>query len=83
MIYHNQNDETLVLLTLAGKKEAYESLVVRYQQVVIKEAVFIGQSLFDEHRDPRRVAAAYGLSKLGLVANRAMCDVVVGKRLFA
>lgn len=41
MIYHNQNDETLVLLTLAGKKEAYESLVVRYQQAAIKEAVFI------------------------------------------
>ena len=36
--YQNENDETLVMLTLAGEQSAYEVLVVRYQRAVVASA---------------------------------------------
>lgn len=38
MLYYDQNDETLVMLTLAGEQRAYEALVVRYERAVIAAA---------------------------------------------
>ena len=38
MIHGNHNDETLVMLTLAGDQNAYEALVLRYQNAVIAAA---------------------------------------------
>lgn len=38
MIYSSQSDETLVLLTLAGEQQAYEVLVLRYEQSLIAAA---------------------------------------------
>lgn len=38
MVYMHQDDETLVMLTLAGEQRAYEVLVVRYQKNVIAAA---------------------------------------------
>ncbi|MCH5183984.1 MAG: sigma-70 family RNA polymerase sigma factor [Oscillospiraceae bacterium] len=38
MPYSDQNDETLVLLTLAGEQRAYEVLVARYEKAVIAAA---------------------------------------------
>lgn len=32
MLYMNENDETLVMLTLAGEQRAYEVLVVRHHK---------------------------------------------------
>lgn len=34
MFYQNEEDETLVMLTLAGEQRAYEALVIRYQKMV-------------------------------------------------
>ncbi len=41
MIYHNQKDETLVMLTLAGEKKAYEALVERHEKAVLSKATSI------------------------------------------
>ncbi len=38
MLYRDENDETLVMMTLAGEEKAYEALVVRYQKTVIASA---------------------------------------------
>lgn len=38
MLYSDQNDETLVMLTLAGEQRAYEVLVVRHENAVIAAA---------------------------------------------
>ena len=38
MLYQDQNDETLVMLTLAGEQRAYEVLVARYEKAVIAAA---------------------------------------------
>lgn len=38
MLYSEQNDETLVMLTLAGEQNAYEILVARYEKAVISAA---------------------------------------------
>ena len=38
MIYANQNDETLVSVSLTGNENAYEALVIRYQKAVIGAA---------------------------------------------
>ena len=38
MVYRDQNDETLVMLTLAGEQRAYEVLVARYENAVIAAA---------------------------------------------
>lgn len=38
MLYQDQNDETLVMLTLAGEQRAYEVLVLRYEKAVIAAA---------------------------------------------
>ena len=38
MIYSEQTDEILVGLTLAGKQDAYEALVLRYQKAVLASA---------------------------------------------
>lgn len=46
MNYKNQNDETLVLLTLAGEKEAFEALVVRHQNAVIAAAASVTHNHF-------------------------------------
>ena len=46
MQYHNQNDETLVMLTLAGEQNAYGILVERYQKAVISAAASITHSRF-------------------------------------
>ena len=46
MNYRNQNDETLVLLTLAGEKEAFEALVVRHQNAVIAAAASVTHNHF-------------------------------------
>ncbi len=44
--YQNQNDETLVMLTLAGEQRAYEVLVVRYQRAVISAALSVTKTQF-------------------------------------
>ncbi|PWM27218.1 MAG: hypothetical protein DBX36_03170 [Oscillospiraceae bacterium] len=41
MFYYNVNDETLVMLTLAGDQGAFEALIVRYQNAVIASAVSV------------------------------------------
>lgn len=46
MLYQNQNDETLVMLTLAGEQSAYEVLVLRYQNAVISAASAITRNRF-------------------------------------
>ena len=46
MLYHDQNDETLVMLTLAGEQRAYEVLVLRYQNAVISAAASVTHSRF-------------------------------------
>ncbi len=46
MLYQNQNDETLVMLTLAGEQRAYEVLVVRYQNAVKASAASITKNSF-------------------------------------
>lgn len=40
-MYQNQNDETLVMLTLAGEQSAYEVLVARYENAVIASAASV------------------------------------------
>lgn len=40
-MYQNQNDETLVMLTLAGEQSAYSALVARYQNAVIASAASV------------------------------------------
>ena len=46
MLYRNQNDETLVMLTLAGEQDAYEALVTRYQNAVIMSASSVTHNIF-------------------------------------
>ncbi len=46
MYYHNESDETLVMLTLAGEQKAYEVLVIRYQKAVVSSAMAITKSHF-------------------------------------
>ena len=46
MLYRNQNDETLVMLTLAGEQEAYEALVTKYQNAVISAAASVTRNSF-------------------------------------
>ncbi len=46
MIHGNHNDETLVMLTLAGDQSAYETLVRRYQNAVIASADSVIHSRF-------------------------------------
>ena len=41
MLYREQNDETLVMLTLAGNQDAYEGLVLRYQKAVLSAALSV------------------------------------------
>lgn len=41
VIYRNESDETLVMLTLAGEQSAYETLVVRHQRAVMASAVSV------------------------------------------
>ncbi len=40
-MYQNQNDETLVMLTLAGEQNAYAALVERYEKAVIAAATSV------------------------------------------
>ena len=44
--YQNQNDETLVMITLAGEQSAYEVLVIRYQRMVIAAAMSVTGTQF-------------------------------------
>lgn len=44
--YQNQNDETLVMLTLAGEQSAYESLVIRHQKTVVAAAASVTHNQF-------------------------------------
>ena len=46
MNYRNQSDETLVLLTLAGEKEAFEELVIRHRNTVIAAAASVTHNHF-------------------------------------
>ena len=46
MLYRNQNDETLVMLTLAGEQKAYEVLVTKYQKAVISAAASVTHNSF-------------------------------------
>ena len=46
MPYRNLNDETLVMLTLAGEQSAYEVLVNRYQKAVIASAFSVTHNVF-------------------------------------
>lgn len=46
MPYRNLNDETLVMLTLAGEQSAYEVLVNRYHKAVIASACSVTQNTF-------------------------------------
>ncbi len=41
MLYREQTDETLVMLTLAGDQDAYEGLVLRYQKAVLASALSV------------------------------------------
>lgn len=41
LLYRNYNDETLVMLTLAGEQRAYEVLVVRYEKAVLASAMAV------------------------------------------
>ena len=45
-MYWEQNDETLVLLTLAGEQRAYEILVRRYQNAVVSAALSVTRNQF-------------------------------------
>ena len=44
--YRNQSDETLVLMTLAGEKEAFEELVIRHRNTVIAAAASVTHNHF-------------------------------------
>ena len=46
MYYRNEQDETLVMLTLAGDQNAYEVLVTRYQKAVIAAAISVTKNHF-------------------------------------
>ncbi|HBN83988.1 MAG TPA: hypothetical protein DDZ89_09110, partial [Clostridiales bacterium] len=46
MYYQKENDETLVMLTLAGEQSAYEVLVIRYQKAVIASALSVTRNQF-------------------------------------
>lgn len=46
MLYGNENDGTLVMLTLAGEQRAYEVLVTRYQKRVIAAASSVTRNAF-------------------------------------
>ena len=46
MLYQNHNDETLVMLTLAGEQNAYEALVVRYEKAVLASAISVTRNQF-------------------------------------
>ena len=46
MRHQYQNDETLVMLTLAGEQKAYEVLVTRYQKAVISAAASVTHNQF-------------------------------------
>ena len=46
MQYQNQNDETLVMLTLAGEQRAYEVLVMRHQKTVVAAAASVTHNQF-------------------------------------
>lgn len=46
MLYRDESDETLVMMTLAGEEKAYEALVVRYQKGVIAAAAAVTHSHF-------------------------------------
>jgi len=46
LLYYDQNDETLVMLTLAGEQRAYEVLVARYEKVVIASASSVTHNQF-------------------------------------
>lgn len=46
MYYQHEQDETLVMLTLAGEQTAYEVLVTRYQKAVVSSAVMITKNHF-------------------------------------
>ena len=46
MLYQNQSDETLVMLTLAGVQSAYEVLVIRHQMSVISAAASVTYNRF-------------------------------------
>ena len=46
MQFQNQDDKTLVMLTLAGEQTAYEVLVARYQRAVIAAAMRVTRSQF-------------------------------------
>ena len=39
--YADLNDETLVLLTLAGEQDAYGALVARYERAVVASALSV------------------------------------------
>ena len=41
MLFQNYNDETLVMLTLAGEQRAYEVLVARHEKAVIASALTV------------------------------------------
>jgi RNA polymerase sigma factor (sigma-70 family) len=41
LLYRDQTDETLVMLTLAGEQAAYEALVLRYQRAVTASALSV------------------------------------------
>ena len=46
MIYSEQNDETLVSLTLLGETRAYEALVIRYERAVVGAAKSVAHNAY-------------------------------------
>jgi len=46
MLYYDHNDETLVLLTLAGDQNAYEMLVSKYERSVLTSALSVTKNSF-------------------------------------
>jgi len=46
LLYRDQTDETLVMLTLAGEEKAFEGLVLRYQKAVMAAAFSVTHNQF-------------------------------------
>ena len=69
MLYREQNDETLVLLTLAGDKTAYETLVKKYESAVTASAFSVLHSRYLSE-DAAQDAFVTAWMKLALLRER-------------
>ena len=79
--YRNQSDETLVLMTLAGEKEAFEELVIRHRNTVIAAAASVTHNHFmaeDASQD-----AFVAVRESNLIASRRLLFAYFGVLLLA